>query len=358
MPATRRPRGSGHKNKDGRWVFRASVNGRSRVFYGQTQAEAKHKAQEAQGAWVPTSSGSLRAYIGDWLEGQRDSLKPQTWKRYEQLMRLHVTPSIGDLPLASVKAKDIKDMAATLARGDLSGTTRRHVHVVLGTALTAAVGDGRIEVSPMINVSAPRNDLVERMPLSVADANRLIEVARGDRYFSLYVLGLTTGMRPGEAMALHWNDIDLDRRTVTVRGNVVNGHNGREIDSPKYPRSRRTITLPTMAVDALTVYRDAQASAKPDDLLFPGRDGKVITATNLSRQHFRPLVKLAGLPATTTLYTLRHTFATNALIAGVPLHTVSAILGHSSSVVTLRHYAHYIAGEDTAAAAITQGLYG
>jgi integrase len=357
---TRRPRGSGYrtKDKDGNitgWAVRVG----SRAFYGKTQAEAKFKAEVARGAVVLTSSGTLGAYIADFLAGQKGSLAPQTWQRYEQLLRLHVVEHIGDLPLASIKESDIERLQSTLARGNghrpLGGTTRRHVHVVLGGALEAARRRGLIPVNPVRNVSAPRNDLKENAPLSVADAKKLLLAARGDKYESLYILSLTTGLRPGEVMALHWGDIDIEGKTVTVRGNVVTGYDGRQIDKPKTARSRRTITLTKLAVDALTAYRNGAAAF---DLIFPGRDGNPMAAGNLLLRHFRPLVGRAGLPGGTTLYTLRHTFATTALNNGVPLHIVSAILGHSSPVVTLRHYAHYITGDDTVGAASAQSLFG
>jgi integrase len=352
-------RGGGYVNARGQWCVKRTVDGRKRVFYGTTQAEANKKADTAAHAVTLVASGTLAEYIEGWLAEQHTLLKPQTSRRYAQLLRLHVVPHLGHRKLASLTETDIAELHATLARGNghapLGATTRRHCHVVLGGALKDAVSRKLLAVNPIHKGDRrPKNNHAENVPLTRAQARKLLEVAKGTEYEALYVLALTTGMRPGEYMALHWTDIDTERSTVTVRGNVVRGHNGWEISTPKTKGSRRTITLAPIAVEALTAYRGDQ----PDSaLLFGDRHGNPIGATNIARDHFRPLVGLAGLPAATTLYTLRHTFATLALGDHVPLRTVSRMLGHSSSVVTLNHYDHYMPSDDEVGAAQAQGLY-
>jgi integrase len=344
---------------DGTWVYRVTIDGKKRSFYGRSQSAAKLVAQKAKGQVALVASGTLEAFLECWLEEQKDLLKPQTSRRYAQLLKLHVVPHLGSRKLASLTEQDVADLHATLARGNgrkpLGSTTRRHVHVVLGGALKDAVSRKLLAVNPIHKGDRrPKNDHAENVPLTRAQARKLLDVARGTEYESLYVLALTTGMRPGEYMALHWSDIDTERSTVTVRGNVVKGHSGWEISTPKTKGSRRTITLAPIAVEALTALR---GDAPDGALLFGDRHGHPIGATNIARDHFRPLCKLAGLPAATTLYTLRHTAATLMLGDGVPLRAVSRMLGHSSSVVTLNHYDHYMPADDEVGAASAQNLY-
>jgi integrase len=354
VPATsRRQRGSGSKGKDGRWAFRS----RGRVFYGWTLTEAKQKAALESGRLVLASSGTLTSYLEDWLASIKSEKAPQTWTGYANKMRLHVEPYIGDVMLAAVTERDIDRLQSILAHGPLSGTTRRGVHVILGTALEAARRRGLIAVNPVRNVRAPKSTVKEATPLTVEQARSLLAAARGTKYESFFVLTLTTGIRPGEAMGLHWRDLDGSR--LSIRGNAVTGHGGvRHVGPTKTERSRRTVTLTTLAVDAMALYRSQQASTAPGDLIYPAADGGVLEASLLSRQYFAPLVRAAGLPESTRLYDLRHTAATNLLNAGTPVHVVSGILGHSNPTVTWNTYSHFVSGGDSAAAATVQSLYG
>jgi integrase len=355
-----RGRGAGYQIASGANKGRWAVRSGGKVYYGTSQGEARRKAQAAAGAIVLTASGTLGSYLDDWLASTKNSLAPQTWTSYAGHLRHHVQPHIGNVLLANIKESDIERLQAVLTTGnghrELSGTTRRSVHVILGTALEAARRRGLITVNPVKNVRAPKLTIKEATPLTVEQAKALLVAAHGTKYESLFVLSLTTGVRPGELMGLHWRD--LDGATLRIRGNAVTGHGGARLVGPtKTKRSNRTITLTPMAVEALALYRSEQPSTAPDALIYPGPAGGVLAASTLSRQYFRPLVKAAGLPATTTLYSLRHTFATTALNNGVPLHIVSAILGHSNPTVTLNTYSHFVKGGDAAAAAITQSLY-
>ncbi len=356
MESVRRRKGDGYRRADGRWVVRAKVGTRSRVFYGRTLGEARRKAEDATGEWQPTETGTVAAFLTDWLTEGHDSLKPQTWSRYEVIVRRHLIPWIGDLQLSKVTESTVRDLQAQLRRGKLGDTSRHHVHAVLGAALEAARRRGLIQTNPAHSVPAPRMHHRPKQILTEAEARRLLDAARGTEYEPLFVLALTTGARVGELLALSWRDVDLEGARLSIRGTAVTGFDGtREISDPKTARGRRVVPLPPMTVAALAAYR---AHAGEDaELLFPGRGGGVLAASTIRRDHFYPLLERAGLPRM-TFHSLRDTAATLMLQRGVSAHVVSFILGHASVSTTLSIYAHVTRGLEAQATAEIQSIYG
>lgn len=193
----------------------------------------------------------------------------------------------------------------------------------------------------------------------------LLDAARGDRLEALFVLAATTGMRQGELLGALWRNVDLERREIRVLTQLARAKDegAWALHEPKWG-SKRTVTLPEMTVRALKAHRIRQheerlraGAAWHDGLVFATEIGTPISASNLLRRSFKPLLARAGLPPM-RFHDLRHSSATIALAAGVPMRVVMATLGHSQVRTTLR-YAH-VARElaDEAAAAMNRALGG
>lgn len=356
----RRSKGAGSQRSNGRWRVRVSARAGTRDFYGRTHKEARAKADAWSKAAAEISPVHRRAsritlveWLAEWLDEARGHLKPQTWSRYERFARLQLVPVLGRVRLAELRPDDIARLHAALRGTDLSGTSQHHAHVVLGTALQAALDRGLIAANPARAVRAPKLTTRERTILSREEARNLIGGSRDDPYHALYVLALTTGMRIGELLALQWRDVDLERSTLTVKGTVVRTLDGDlAIHDPKTRSARRQIALSSVALSAL--------GAKPrgDGLVFPSPRGDLMSSQNMSSRHFRPMAKRAGCPRSVTLHDLRHTCATHLLEDGVPAHVVSRMLGHASVAITLSIYAHVTPRLLDAASAAMDARYG
>jgi integrase len=153
------------------------------------------------------------------------------------------------------------------------------------------------------------------------------------------------GLRPTEALVFRWTDVDGDKLRVQ-RGLIRNKGGGWTLDEPKTGRRRRTVTLPSPAVEALTAHR----VNRPSDGLPRVRRGRITVSSvreageplflrNLTRRHFDKVLTAAGLPRM-SLYDLRHTSASLLLAAGERPQGVSERLGHSSITLTLDTYSH------------------
>jgi integrase len=317
-----------------------------------------NKAARAAAAPAPVGA-TLGAFLTGWLTDSRHTRKPQTWRKYDSIIRTHVLPTLGDVPLSAVTAQHLLDLYDGVAAAGLGKTSVRHVHVILGTGLQAAVRRGLIPANPSRTIDAPKAADANRPTLSRGDVGRLLAAVRGDRLAPLYVLAVTTGARQGELLALRWSDVALDpgrdsTGRVTIAGSLARGLDGRHVRAtPKTKAARRTIELPRIAVDALRALGRAHVES---DWIFPSRNGGEPLSASELRRHFRAVLSAAGLPAV-HFHDLRHTAITAMLEDGVQMHVVSRTVGHASVGVTLALYAHVTPGMTDAATAAMNRRY-
>jgi integrase len=178
----------------------------------------------------------------------------------------------------------------------------------------------------------------------------LLQVARDERLEALYALSVHLGLRQEESLGLRWDDVDLDRGTLQVRRTLSTAKGGPRFTEPKTARSRRRIKLTAEAVGALRRHRVGQNKERlkagdlwqDDDLVFCSLVGTPLNHNNVSNRPFKPLLKRAGLPASTRFHDLRHTCATLLLSRNVNPKKVQELLGHSSITTTLDTYSHVL----------------
>jgi integrase len=198
--------------------------------------------------------------------------------------------------------------------------------------------------------------------MDAAQARTFLEAAHEDRFYALYLIALTLGLRKGELLALRWQDVDLDKATLSVNGSMQR-IDGKEVRvETKTAHSNRTLRLTPQIVDALKVRRDVQQfEAHIDEgwqdtgYIFTSRFGTSAGRENILT-YFQAILKGAGLPKV-TLHSLRHSAATLALMSGVPIHVVSRMLGHASIVITLNRYAHLMPALEEQAVDILATMY-
>jgi integrase len=176
---------------------------------------------------------------------------------------------------------------------------------------------------------------------------------RDDRFFALWLLVVTTGLRRGELAGLREEDFDLKAGRVTpaVPRVVVDGY--AQDSEPKTSHGYRTLALDPVTVKAVREHlkrwrKERKAVGHTSLLLFCWPDGKPVHPQTITDRFFR-LSKDAGLPFI-RLHDVRHSYATAALKAGIHPKIVSERLGHASVAFTLQTYSHVIEGMDEAAA--------
>jgi integrase len=293
--------------------------------------------------------------IGEWLPAIPGTLRPLSLTKYQSTIRTYIVPRLGQVRLQTLSGAHLNALYRDLEQAGLSVSTRRLVHAVLHRALRDAVRWGRLTRNPADLADPPVRGRSRASAWTAAELRRFLDHVADDRLYPLWRLAATTGMRRGELAGLTWRCLDLDGARLSVEAQLVPTRGGVSFGPPKSARSRRTVALDPGTVEALRRHRDAQVLARDfagdayedQDLVFCEALGGAIHPQRLT-EWFRKHRKAAGIP-TGTLHTLRHTAATLALTAGVPVHIVAARLGDDPKTV-LSTYAHLLPQSDELAA--------
>ncbi len=346
-----RQEGAIRQRPDGRWEARVSLGhdlrGKRirRSVYGLTKAEVARKLAQliSAGPVAPArSSLTTAAFIWAYLAHVKGQNSPATWRLRRSVLSRHVVPLIGSLKLTVVTPQHVAGLLRTLQERGVGQRTLQVVHATLRAALSYAVRLEMIDRNPCTAIPAPRAPRVVRRILSLAEARQLLQVARREgRDYALYALALMTGMRQGEILGLTWEYVDLDAARVRVEQTLTEDVNGALVaTSPKTASSRRTIDLPSAAVEALRELT-LVPGARNAGWVFPDGDGGPRRKSNLIRRSYKPLLKAAGLPSV-SFHSLRHVANSVLLAAGESPKVAAERLGHSTTRMTMDIYAHVL----------------
>jgi integrase len=247
--------------------------------------------------------------------------------------------------LAKLTVQHVQKFYAQMLQKGLSPQTVRLLHAMLHKAFDYAV---RVDLLPRNicdHVSLRRIEKRETRALSLEQALRLLETARGHRMEALFVLALVTGMRRGEIIALKWSDVNLADGVVSDQRSLVELKGGIIESKPKSSRGYRSIILPPFALEALKKHRERQEFMRQgalkwqeNDYVFCTSHGTPFAATNL-RTEFKALLRKAGLPDI-RFHDMRHSVATLLLELGTYPKIVQELLGHANIGMTTDIYSH------------------
>ena len=298
----------------------------------------------------------VRARVDQW-EAAGD-ITARTAQRYRQLTENQIAPHIGATPLQKLARLDVEGWHTTLRNGGLAPRTIGHAHRVLGKALRDAERDGLVLRNVCKLQKAPK--IADTEMAIVRDLPGFIDKLRGTRLYVPAMVALFTGMRLGEILALRWNRVDLDGKTISVREALewTKAH-GIRSKAPKSRAGRRDITLAgsswsTHCASTARPCSNCGCSSGlgrlPDDaLLFANLAGEPLQPSNVSSD-WGEIASRIGMPEI-TFHGLRHTHASQLIAAGVDIVTISKRLGHARPSVTLAIYAHMFTSDDSKAAA-------
>jgi integrase len=336
---------------------------------GATEREVrdalKRAVAEDQATRRPATGRNPR--FGDFLTGRwlpaleaDPKPKPSTVSSYRSYAKHLVHGHIGGIRLRDLAGDHFTVLYGELRTRGLSETTVRHVHVTAHKALKDACRWRLIPYNPVDDADAPAQTPANPRAWNPEHVAAFLTRAEADRWFPLWRLAATTGMRRGELCALRWSDFNgpevvVCRNRVVVEHRVVEG-------TPKNDRAR-VIALDAGTVQVLSRWRALQAEERlvigpywaGEDYCFTWADGTVVHPDVMTRT-FKRLVRELRLPPL-SLHNLRHAFATSALRAGVDLKIVSGRLGHSSTRITSDIYTAAVPSMDRAAAETVAGLY-
>jgi integrase len=318
------------------------------------------------GGAIEPAAMPLNDFLDKWLDvAAKGKVKPQTFQGYGDVLRRYIRPELGRRPLGKLGPLEIQAVYNRLLGEGFSPRTIQYTNMILKQALEQAVNWRLLFHNPCRAVKVPRQERKEMAAFDPSQARRFLAAAREDRHGVAFELALTSGLRPSEYLALKWPDLNPEKGTLTVNRSIDFLPGGAwQFADNKTGRSRRTVKLHSNVVVSLLEHKrrqEAERHAAGDKwtehgLVFTNETGGPLDRHNLLQRHFRPTLKRAGLPASVRLYDLRHTAATLALLAGVPVKVVSEMLGHATISLTLDTYAHVLPHMQEDAAAKVEAL--
>jgi len=356
-----RHRGQRIARGENRWLLRVPVgldaNGKrkyeSTMFEGTTteanQELRKMLRDHDTGSLVRKSNYTLAEYVEQWFK-TKVNIAESTRIGYRRHLDLYIIPHLGHLKLHEITPLVLQSAINTL-RTQVAPRTIEYAHTVLHQALQKAVKLGILVRNPTEEVELPPKVKRAFTILSPDQMVTLCESEKGKRLYPLWLLLLHTGLRPGEALALKWADLDGD--TLRLQRTLARKEKGEYQvieQKAKTDGSLRSVTLSKSVLEALKAHRTSQAAQilaggvryKREDFIFSARFGGFIDPNNV-RNRWKTALKRAKLPTDVRLYDTRHSHATALLNTGkVNLAWVSARLGHSSVTVTESVYARVL----------------
>jgi integrase len=325
----------------------------------------KHLREVDTGDFVDPAKVTVAEFFEQWLSVVAEQkVSGKTFERYKGIVKHHITPAFGQLPLQRLTALHIETQYARLSKagrkdgreGGLSAQTILHHHRLMSEALEKAVKWKLLTHNPVDGVEAPVPRPREIVPIDEAQAAWLVTVAEGTRLYIPIMLAICTGLRRGEILGLKWSDLDSARAVLQVRRALEETKAGVAFKEPKSKSGRREVAVPAVALAALEQHRSRQkgfrgmlADGYQDHELICCVEDGAIWKPSAFTSAYRALLtrrKLTG----PNFHALRHAHASHLLKAGVDAKVISKRLGHSRASFTMDVYAHLMPGQDEEAA--------
>ena len=382
-------------NADQRWIGTISLprdpaTGKRRYKrvtdrdYNKALQKLQDARKEINAGLIPTTNkDTVKAWLEHWLENiHKPNLGPKTLVEYRRYVG-RICGHIGAKKLQDVTSDDVLAMNAKIIKesGGYSTAVANQCYGILKMAMQAALQKGMIRLNPLDAVKRPKDSSQERDALTSDQALHLLRTSlqAEDRFTTRYAIALMLGCRQGEMLGLEWDRIDFEKKEMHItwqlqRLPVEHGCGEKREDGrfpctykmaakcpqftletpPAYPvrhitgnyyfvpvktkSSRRVMPLPKLVADTLMEHKLATADEyNPHNLVWTMPGGKPIPS-EYDLGFWSAAVERAGLPHV-PLHSARHTTATLLLEAGVDVHIISQILGHSAALTTHR-YSH------------------
>ncbi|MFD2613574.1 tyrosine-type recombinase/integrase [Paenibacillus gansuensis] len=303
----------------------------------------------------------VEKYFNEWLEVyKKPYLKPITYSVQERNVRLNILPRWGNYRLKDLTRSEYQKWIIELRSHYSEGTVRR-IHSIFSTAMVDAVHEYNIlRENPIQKIKIPKDteskekvqffekNELEQFLNSVAKPIKNAKYKHSIQYYALFTLLSRSGLRIGEALALTWDDINFDERTINVNKTLVYPLNSTPyLSTPKSKKSNRVVKLDEETISLMRKHRVNQKEVilmyehyqpSKDKVMFHQHDGRWLR-TNVVREYFKEVCKRADLPILSP-HALRHSHAVHLLEAGANLKYVSERLGHASVKVTADTYLH------------------
>ncbi len=321
------------------------------------KADAERRLREILGQMDRGVVPSVERYkLGEWLqlwlaEVISPNREQKTYDRYEGVVRLHLVPHLGGVEISRLTPRQVRDLETKLLNEGMDPIGVQMVHNVLSGAMKHALRMELIFRDPVALVSPPSAPSTEAYSPGMEQVRALLAAgaAAGHYMWPCVYLIIYTGLRRGEALALTWENLDLEERVLRVEASLVVAKGGGIVKCPKTESGCRTVNLDAESVSALREHKSRQQElaeqlgVEPPEWVFPRQDLSGWCHPNTLTYFVKSLRKEANIPDL-TMRSLRHFHASVALNSGQNPVVVSKRIGHAKVSTTMNTYAHALPG--------------
>lgn len=287
-------------------------------------------------------------WLIEWLENYvKQSSKVKTHTRYFQIVHSHLIPRLGDYEMNELTPQLLQQQIVDMRKcgnqrtgGGLAPSTVNLIVAVIQDSLATAHDLNLCEQYTADKIKRPRIEEKKVECFTVAEQKQIEDAVKNDKRYKTVgiLLCLYTGLRIGELLALEWSDVDFEKREISISKTChdstdESGRYCRFVNAPKTATSMRVIPFPRQLTPLL------RETKKKNGSKYVVGDGDKIISVRSYQRTFELLLKKHGIPHR-GFHALRHTFATRAIECGIDVKTLSEILGHKNSTITLNRYAH------------------
>lgn len=341
---------------EGRYIKEYDILGKAKYasVYAKTYLEVKKKlsdARQQKNKALPNKNEniSLREVLFLWLENGKHNFKEQTYVRYKYIIEMHIIPEIGKTPINRIENEYINNFLVKKinygrldGKGGLSISYTQTIGFILSSAINFAIQENLCSpiTGSRIKLTKKKNNIDV---LSLVEQRRLEEYLyeKIDNRRAGILLALYTGMRLGELCGLHWDNIDLKNGTIHIQQTIERINNfdfkGDKtkliISKTKTDSSDRYIPI-SSKVEFLLLFLKKNSSG----FVLPGCSKEFLEPRTI-QYSFKKYLSECNL-RDVNFHILRHTFATRCMESGMDIKTLSEILGHSNTSITMNIYVH------------------
>lgn len=282
----------------------------------------------------------LNDFVDNYFEIYKSRVREHTYYRTILYYNNKIKPHFGNKKIISIKPIDLEKWQNNLVSKKYKATTIQKYRSIFFSILNEAVKNEIIKTNPLSLVSSPKiikefkiSDDDEIYPFSNEEIKIIIENSE-DYLKNFILLMFSSGIRPGEIIALTWKDIDFEKKQILINKTITNG----KVGLPKTVSSVRKIDMLPLAELALNEQLKLSKNYK---YVFINSKGEHIYSHSVIGRKFKELVEKLAINYR-PLYNLRHTFASHLISQGEDIIWVSKTLGHIDISITMKHYTKFI----------------
>jgi integrase len=317
---------------------RSEIRENQKIAEGPQTLKEKRKIAKKAREQVKRENVTLKAFFEqDYFTIAQADKRPNTVIREEGLFRLWIDPVIGSMPMRDISPFDLERLKKHMAQSGQSPRSIEYALAVIRQIFNTATRLGKFSgENPATKVKFPKPDNARTRFLTRQEAEALLSAlqAKSADSHDMTLLALYCGLRQGEILSLQWQDVDLEKGTLTIRD------------------AKAGSRIAFLNEKTSAMLKSRKAIQPNDTLVFPGRKGQMERVSHTFRRTIEELRFNEGISdprLKVTFHTCRHTFASWLVEAGQDLYIVQRLLGHKTNVMTQR-YAHV--GENQFRAAV------